>query len=74
MARPVKSGLNYFPMDVDMDDKVELIEAKHGITGFGILIKLYQKIYKEGYYINWKEETSKSSPTGTRKAIPRTWT
>ena len=44
-------------MDVEMDDKVELIEAKHGITGFGVLVKLYQKIYKEGYFINVTEET-----------------
>jgi hypothetical protein len=57
MSRPLKTGLDYFPMDVEMDDKVELIEAKHGITGFGILVKLYQKIYKEGYFINVTEET-----------------
>lgn len=57
MSRPLKTGLDYFPMDVDMDDKVELIEAKHGITGFGILIKLYQKLYKEGYFLKWTEET-----------------
>lgn len=44
-------------MDVEMDDKVELIEAKHGITGFGILVKLYQRIYKEGYFLKWNEET-----------------
>ena len=57
MSRPLKTGLDYFPMDVEMDDKVELIEAKHGITGFGVLVKLYQKIYKEGYFINVTEET-----------------
>lgn len=57
MARPLKQGLDYFPLDVDMDDKIELIEAKHGIIGFGILIKLLQKIYKEGYYLNWNEES-----------------
>lgn len=44
-------------MDVEMDDKVELIEAKHGITGFGVMVKLYQKIYKEGYFIKITEET-----------------
>jgi hypothetical protein len=58
MSRPIKQGLDYFPLDVDTDDKVELIEAKHGIVGFGVIIKLYQKIYKEGYYLNWNEETS----------------
>jgi hypothetical protein len=56
MARPVKQGLDYFPMDVELDDKFELIEAKYGITGFGVLIKLYQRIYKEGYYIKLSEE------------------
>jgi hypothetical protein len=56
MARPVKQGLDYFPMDVELDDKFELIEAKHGIAGFGVLIKLYQRIYKEGYYLQLSEE------------------
>ena len=57
MARPIKQGLDYFPLDVDLDEKVELIEAKHGIAGFGILIKLFQKIYKEGYYLEVSEES-----------------
>ena len=54
----MKQGLDYFFLDVELDEKVELIEAKHGIVGFGVLIKLFQKIYKEGYYINWSEESS----------------
>ena len=31
MARPQKNGLDYFPLDVDMDqdDKIALIEAQH---------------------------------------------
>lgn len=57
MSRPIKQGLDYFPLDVDCDDKIELIEAKHGISGFGIVIKLFQKIYKEGYFLNWNQET-----------------
>lgn len=56
MARPIKQGLDYFPMDVTTDDKFELIEAKHGLVGFGIIIKLFQQIYKEGYYLKWNEE------------------
>jgi len=56
MARPIKQGLDYFPMDVTTDDKFELIEAKHGLVGFGIIIKLFQRIYKEGYYLKWNEE------------------
>jgi len=36
MARPQKNGLDYFPLDVDMDqdDKIALIEAQHGVVGF----------------------------------------
>lgn len=56
MARPLKSGVDYFPMDVDEDDKIELLEAKHGLEGYAILIKLWKKIYKEGYFISWNED------------------
>lgn len=56
MARPIKTGLDYFPLDVDIDDKIELIEAKHGLTGFAIVIKLWQRIYKNGYYIEWEHD------------------
>ena len=58
MARPRKVGLDYFPLDVDIDqdDKVALIEAQHGILGFGIIIKLLMKIYSEGYFYNWTEK------------------
>lgn len=58
MARPQKDGLDYFPLDVDIDqdDKVQLIEAEFGITGFGIIIKLFMKIYKEGYFYQWTEK------------------
>jgi hypothetical protein len=45
-------------MDVDMsdDDKIELIEAKYGITGYGNIIKMYSKIYTNGYYYEWGEK------------------
>ncbi len=56
MARPPKKGLDYFPLDVDLDEKVELLEAKYGIQGFGVLIKIWQRIYKNGYYIEWSED------------------
>ncbi len=58
MARPQKEGLDYFPLDVDIDqdDKIQLIEAKFGIVGFGIIVKLLMKIYKEGYFYEWTEK------------------
>lgn len=57
MARPIKQGLDYFPLDVDIDadDKIAIIEALHGIEGFGIIIKLLMKIYKEGYFYEWNK-------------------
>lgn len=58
MARPLKSGLDYFPLDVNFDDQVELIEAEFGLEGFAILIKLWQKIYANGYFIQWDEDTA----------------
>lgn len=53
MARPFKSGVDYFPLDVKMDDEIELIESEHGIIGFGVLIKLYQKVYANNYWLKW---------------------
>ena len=55
MARPIKQGLDYFPLDVDFfnDDKIQLIEAEFGINGTYIAIRLLTKIYSEGYYYEW---------------------
>lgn len=50
MSAPTKRGLDYFPLDTDTDDKIDLIERKYGLIGFGFIIKLYSKIYKLGYY------------------------
>ena len=58
MARPFKEGLEYFPLDCDIDqnDKIALIEAQHGIVGFGIAIKLLMKIYNNSYFYEWTEK------------------
>ncbi len=56
MSRPNKVGLDYYPMDVDMDqdDKIVPIEALYGSTGYMVVTKLWAKIYKEnGYYYKW---------------------
>lgn len=58
MARPIKEGLDYFPLDVSLEDDVELLEAECGLEGFAILIKLYQKIYKNSFYIKWEEDNA----------------
>lgn len=59
MARPGKVGLDYFPLDCVLDDKIELIEAEFGLTGFAVVVKLFQKIYGEqGYYCEWTKEVA----------------
>ncbi len=48
----MKQGVDYFPLDTVLDAKFELIEADFGIKGFGVIVKLLQKIYAEqGYYV-----------------------
>ncbi len=59
MARQTKSGIDYFPLDVSMDDSMKLIEAEFGLKGFAVVVKLWQKIYGgEGYYCEWTEEVA----------------
>ena len=55
MARTNKTGIDYFPLDVDLfsDDKVQLIEAEFGIKGGYIIVRLLCKIYREGYFYQW---------------------
>ena len=53
------NGINYFPLNVHLDDKFELIEAEFGLKGFAIVVKLFQKIYgQQGYYCEWSEDVA----------------
>lgn len=59
MARPNKTGLDYFELDCHMDEKVKLIEAEFGLKGFAVIVKLYQSIYSGfGYYCEWSPDIS----------------
>ena len=59
MGRPTKQGLDYFPLDVELDTKLKLIKAEFGILGFGIVIRLFQYIYGEnGYYMEWSQDVA----------------
>lgn len=55
MARPNKAGLDYFPLDVDFhdDDKVALLTSEFGLKAEAIIIRLFCKIYKNGYFYAW---------------------
>ncbi|RGD73846.1 DUF4373 domain-containing protein [Anaerofustis stercorihominis] len=55
----MEKGINYFPLEVHLNDKVGLIEAEFGLNGFAVVVKLYQKIYGSlGYYCEWNEEVA----------------
>jgi hypothetical protein len=49
MARPKKIGLDYFPVDVDFDNKVQSIELLHKNDGLVWVIKFWQQAYKNEF-------------------------
>ena len=53
LARPKKSGLSYFPLDVDFfeNPKIKILRARYGRDGIVFYIYLLCEIYKQGYYI-----------------------
>ena len=56
MARPTKQGVDYFPLDVHLDNKFKFIEIKFGLEGFATIIKIMQEIYSQSYYCDWSED------------------
>lgn len=54
-----KIKLDWFKLDCQLDDKMELVESEFGVTGFAVVVKLYQKIYGgEGYYCEWNDDVA----------------
>ena len=41
----MKCGLKTFPLSVDLDDGVKLVEAEFGVKGYAVVIKLFQAIF-----------------------------
>lgn len=58
MARPVKSGLDYFPTDVDIfsDFKVKILRGRYGSDGVLLYIYLLCEIYKKGYFLEFNSD------------------
>lgn len=59
MARPVKQGLDYYPLDVEFyrDIKVRRLNHAFGAASTVILLTLLGAVYKdEGYYAEWNED------------------
>ena len=57
MARPRKTGLDYFPFDIDFfsDEKVVCVAGEYGAKGEAALIRLLCAIYRNGYFVEWTE-------------------
>ena len=59
MARPLKQGLDYYPMDVGFlrDIKVRRIIKSCGASSIAVLIWLLNSCYQdEGYYLRWTKD------------------
>ena len=59
MARPIKQGLDYFPLDVSFfeDIKVRRIRKDCGNQAIPILISMLCSIYRdEGYYVGFNSD------------------
>jgi hypothetical protein len=59
MARRIRHGLDYFPLDTSWDLSMRLLKVQFGLEGLGAAIQLLQMIYREGYYLDWTSETEK---------------
>ena len=58
MARPLKRGLDYFPLDVDIfsDRKIKVLYSHFGADGFTLYAYLLCQIFKDGYYMSVDED------------------
>ena len=57
MARPVKDGLDYFPMDCIPDRALDLLQARFGLEGFGAVVRLWMNVFRDGWYLEWDADS-----------------
>lgn len=57
MARIEKKRLDFFPFDIDFfdDEKIVSIYSEFGSKGELVAVKLLCEVYRNGYYLEWKE-------------------
>ena len=62
MARPFKSGIDYYAHVIGMyeDDKFLDIREEFGLLGLGIVTKLLENIYNNGYYLKWNDKIERN--------------
>ena len=75
MARPVKYGLKYFPLEIALydDDKILLAEELIDPDGSrpwprfavsAIAVRMFREIYKDGYYMEWTQSIAVARSNG----------
>lgn len=59
MARPKKTGLDYFPFDVDFfsHEKMICIAGEFGLKGYLVAVALLCAVYRNGYFVLWNDAT-----------------
>lgn len=58
MGRPRKTGIDYFPFDVDFfsDKKIKILKSRFGVDGITVYLYLLCEIYRNGYYIEYDDD------------------
>lgn len=56
--RTTKTGLDYFPLDLDFFDdlKIKSVSSRWGVLGEIVALKLLVLIYRNGYFLPWSED------------------
>lgn len=56
----MKRGIDFFSFDVDFfeDEKIQFVSARFGIKGEVCAIRLLTRIYRNGYFIKWDEDSA----------------
>ena len=57
MGRPIKQGLDYFPLDTDFftNKKIKSLRRAHGSTGVLTYLNLLCRVYRNGYYYKFDD-------------------
>ena len=57
MPRPLKAGLDYFPLDTDFftNKKIKNLRRAHGTIGVLTYLNLLCRVYKNGYYYQFDD-------------------
>lgn len=58
MARPIKRGLDYFPLDTRLKGAIEYIGCMYGKLGEAVIISIWQRIYQSGFYIKYDDKAA----------------